>query len=157
MARLKAANSPARKDGAVVLAADTIVVLEQNILGKPRDKKEALTKLNALSGRTHAVITACCILDTRDRVQESFSLQTAVTMADHDPEILSAYIDSGEPLDKAGSYAIQGAGCFLISSIQGSFSNVIGLPMPEVVAALMKLKAVAAAPQDIEHLGQGPG
>ncbi|MFW6055575.1 MAG: Maf family protein, partial [Thermodesulfobacteriota bacterium] len=134
MARLKAGRVAAQQTDSVILAADTAVVLGEKILGKPLGKKEALTMLLSLSGRTHAVLTACCILDTRDEAEETFVVSTDVSMARYPPSVLESYVDSGESFDKAGSYAIQGSGCFLVSSIQGSCSNVIGLPVQETLA-----------------------
>ena len=144
MARLKAGSVAAQQTDSVILAADTIVVLGKKILGKPQGKKEALDMLLSLRGRTHEVLTACCITDTRSDAEETFVLKTAVTMAHHPPSVLEGYVDSGEPLDKAGGYAIQGSGCFLINSIHGSYTNVIGLPLPETLAVLLKIKAISA-------------
>ncbi len=145
MARHKALDIAAREHNAVILAADTIVVLENSILGKPSDRQEALHMLTALCGKTHQVVTACCLLDHSIQAESSFAVTTDVQMPAQSPAILKAYIDSGEPMDKAGSYAIQGAGCFLVSSISGSYTNVVGLPLAETLSALLELQAVRPA------------
>ncbi len=155
MARLKAGSVAAHQTDSVILAADTVVVLGMKTLGKPRDKKEALAMLLSLCGKTHEVLTACCIMDTRNDTEETFVVKTAVTMVDYDPSILTGYVDSGEPLDKAGSYALQGSGGFLISSIQGSYSNVIGLPVPETLAVLLEIRAVSAVEGGRRTVGSG--
>ena len=125
---------------AAILAADTIVVLNERILGKPKDHAEALLMLRALAGGKHTVITACCLL--AGSVEDSFYVESAVHMWQAPDELLSAYADTDEPLDKAGGYAIQGSTGFLIRSIHGSWSNVVGLPLAEVVQKLLIHKVI---------------
>ncbi|HOW52026.1 MAG TPA: Maf family protein [bacterium] len=120
-----------------VLAADTIVVIDDEILGKPRDAADAVRMLTLLSGRTHQVITGVAILwDGKEKV---FSVSTDVTFKELTPKEIADYIATKEPMDKAGAYAIQGTGGFMVTEITGSASNVIGLPVAETIAALQNL------------------
>ena len=120
---------------AAILAADTIVVFNGRILGKPKDNDDALWMLRALSGGKHTVITGCCLL--AGSLEDSFYVESTVHMWQAPDELLVAYAASDEPLDKAGGYAIQGPIGFLIRSIHGSWSNVVGLPLAEVVQKLL--------------------
>lgn len=138
----KALDAFARRPEAVVLAADTIVVLDGRILGKPSDAADALRTLQELAGRAHEVITGCALC-APGRTPEVFSVSTQVTMAQAPAAALAAYVATGEPMDKAGSYAIQGKGGFLVQRIEGSYSNVVGLPVAEVVEALVAWGVVA--------------
>jgi len=143
--RLKAAEvADAFSDG-VVLGADTIVVMEGTIMGKPRDRKHALEMLSSLAGRSHEVITACCLIMPGGLRTVQFSVSTTVWLAPQDEDVLRAYVDSGEPLDKAGSYAVQGMGAFMVKRIQGSYTNVVGLPMCELVSTLKDLNVLEVA------------
>lgn len=120
----------------VVLAADTVVALEGNILGKPENAADALRMLRLLAGRTHRVISAVSVfLPGGDRLE--FHDSTEVRFHAWPDAALAAYARSGEPLDKAGAYAIQGQGAFLVDSIAGSWSTVVGLPVTQLVAALL--------------------
>ncbi|PLW83378.1 hypothetical protein CWI75_05510 [Kineobactrum sediminis] len=130
MAREKAATVVSRRDdGFAVLAADTTVVIDGDILGKPRDHFSGLGMLARLSGRTHAVITALC-LQRGDAVWEC-DVSTRVTFLTLSREVCERYLATSEPWDKAGGYGIQGLGGALVSSIEGSYSNVVGLPLAE--------------------------
>jgi len=115
-------------EGELVLAADTIVVLDDELLGKPEGPKEAAAMLARLSGRAHMVITGLA-LRTPDRCL-SAAAETAVTFRGLEAEEITAYVETGEPLDKAGSYGIQGYGSALVERIEGDFFNVMGLPVP---------------------------
>ncbi len=112
-----------------VLGSDTVVVLEGKILEKPKNKEHAIDMLLQLSGQTHQVITAIALLN-KDKQQQSLSL-TDVTFAKLDKPLCEAYWQTGEPVDKAGAYAIQGKGALFISHISGSYSAVMGLPIYE--------------------------
>lgn len=129
---------------AVIIAADTVVALGGRILGKPRNPEEALEFLRLLSGTTHEVITGCALESTGPR--ERFFCRTLVSMWACPDELLAAYAAGGEPMDKAGAYAIQGQGAVLVDSIRGSWSNVVGLPLAETVQALLRMGAIAAGP-----------
>lgn len=135
-ARIKATDVAAREPSAVVIGADTIVVLNGEIMGKPINHAHALAMLQRLSGATHTVFTACVVLFPNGR-EESEVVGTQVTMARYDDEILRAYAHTGEPDDKAGSYAVQGTGAFLIKNIHGSWTNVVGLPVTELLHILL--------------------
>lgn len=126
----------------LVLAADTIVVLPHAkgpvVLGKPKNVENALHMLRQLNGTTHQVITACC-LHGPNFACEAFCVATDVEFSLWPDATLAAYARSGEGLDKAGAYAIQGIGGFLSAGIRGSWSNVVGLPVGQVVQRLMNL------------------
>ena len=121
-------------DRAVAVAADTIVVQDGRILEKPKDPADAHRMLRELSGRTHQVMTGLCI-----RTAAAMHSRTVVTDVEFknltDAEI-DAYIRTGEPMDKAGAYAIQGLAAYMIRSVRGSYTNVVGLPLAETVEAL---------------------
>lgn len=127
LAAAKAAQVAARYPGLWVLAADTLVVLDSLILGKPVDDEDAWRILRLLSGKEHRVITAICLqLDAgpgRELIEES-----RVRLAALSEEEIRWYVESGEPRDKAGAYAVQGLGARFIQWVQGSYSNVMGLP-----------------------------
>lgn len=126
-----------REPGAAVLAADTVVYQGGKIYGKPGDFAEALIFLKELAGKTHCVRTACHLyLESGKSV--IFHGEAAVHMADWPDAVLRAYANSGEGLDKAGAYAVQGLGAFLVTSVTGSWSSVIGLPATETVAVLLE-------------------
>ena len=113
--------------GAVVIAADTVVALDGAVLGKPADESDAARMLSALSGRTHQVftgLTVACGADVR-----TVSEETAVTFRPLTAEEIAAYVRTGEPMDKAGAYGIQGYGCLLVEGISGDYFNVVGLPV----------------------------
>lgn len=135
VARAKAAAGLSRRDAVLpVLAADTSVVIDDAILGKPLDRAHGLEMLRRLSGRWHAVMTAVCVAD--DQRQEQVLVSSRVQFrAISEPE-LEAYWRSGEPLDKAGAYAIQGLGAVFVSAVEGSYSGIVGLPLFETVQLL---------------------
>lgn len=133
LAREKAQAVAARHPGARVLAADTTVVLEEEILGKPADGAEALAMLRRLSGRTHRVLTGVALAGETLRARV---VETRVVFREASEAELSWYVASGEPLDKAGAYGLQGIGGFLVRRIEGSHSNVIGLPLAETLELL---------------------
>ncbi|MFO8240632.1 MAG: Maf family protein [Dissulfuribacterales bacterium] len=137
---LKARDVALRYPHAVILGADTIVVLDGEILGKPRDKDHALHMLGRLVGRSHEVITSCCIVLPDKQIIVKFSASSLVWLAEQDPDIIRAYVLTGEPLDKAGSYAVQGIGSFMVERIEGSYSNIVGLPLDKVVKYFLELE-----------------
>jgi septum formation protein len=123
----------------VLLCADTIVVLENDILGKPIDRTDALDMLSRLSGKTHEVITGV-ICHTVDR-QEQFSVSTKVHFNQLTSHEIAYYVDNFKPFDKAGSYGIQDwIGCVAIERIEGSYTNVVGLPTKEVYECLLSFQ-----------------
>ena len=132
----KKAQSVAEKhdSGAVILAADTTVVLHGNIMGKPESKEHGLQMLNELSGTRHDVLTGVSICNGVRA--ETFFVKTEVTFRQLGEEEISWYWETGEPFDKAGSYGLQGAGAAFVETLTGSYSNVIGLPLSETVMML---------------------
>ncbi|QQG66703.1 Maf family protein [Desulfobulbus oligotrophicus] len=127
---------------ACVLGADTVVTLDRRILGKPRDKTHALAMLKNLQGQTHTVITGFTLMMKNHAMFEAGTVATAVTFGTFTEPILESYVQTGEPMDKAGAYAIQGAGGFLIHKICGSYSNVVGLPMLPIIQILLKWNCI---------------
>jgi septum formation protein len=125
-----------------VLGADTVVVLGSRILGKPKDSKEAIDILLDLSGRQHEVHTGFCLKNDQQQVAVRRVVTTEVIFFHFSREIAAAYVSTGEPLDKAGAYGIQGRGGFLVERINGSYSNVVGLPLYEVVQELLDHKVI---------------
>jgi len=138
----KAAAVSRENVGSWVLGADTVVVHEGKILGKPRDAKEALSVLQTLAGQKHLVHTGFCLLHGKERVAVSRVVTTEVSFYPFSRDIAAAYVATGEPLDKAGAYGIQGSGSFLVERINGSYTNVVGLPLVEVVEELLRNKVV---------------
>ena len=122
--------------GDVVLGADTVVLLDGRILGKPRDLEDATRMLRLLSGRIHEVLTGVCMLRGRTVMQCSFVESTLVAFRPFDEAMIDAYLKDINPLDKAGSYAAQEDRGRLIERIEGSMDNVIGLPVARVIEAL---------------------
>ncbi|NLS44447.1 MAG: septum formation inhibitor Maf [Firmicutes bacterium] len=123
----------------VVIAADTVVVLNNKILGKPEDKNMAEDMLSLLSGCRHQVITGLTVVNTRTGESSTSHEITEVQMEELSPESISAYVGSGEPLGKAGAYAIQGKGGIFIKSIKGCYFNVVGLPLAKLADTLKNI------------------
>jgi septum formation protein len=121
-----------------VLGADTVVSLGQRIFGKPGSPREAKKFLEALSGKPHLVFTGFCLINQSLKKAVAASVGTRVTFKRLSRREIDWYLQTGEPLDKAGAYAIQGRGAFLVREIKGSYTNVVGLPMTEVLEALEK-------------------
>jgi septum formation protein len=128
------------------LGADTVVVLDKTILGKPNDLEEACSMLFRLRGREHRVITGFCIIDPAGRTAHSEAVATRVTIKDLTEGEIRRYVASQEPCGKAGSYAIQGLGAFMVESISGSYTNVVGLPLCALVKALLSAGALKVFP-----------
>lgn len=132
----KARDVSNRHPGVWVLAADTVVEIDGQVLGKPRDTEEARRMLRRLSGRTHRVKTAFVLLAGDGHPFTSQVVTSAVTFKPLSEAEIHAYIATGEPFDKAGAYAIQGQGAAFIARTEGSYTNVVGLPLDEVLQAL---------------------
>ncbi|MBR6784902.1 MAG: septum formation inhibitor Maf [Clostridia bacterium] len=120
----------------VVIGADTIVVLDGKILGKPKDEADAASMLRFLSGREHEVITGVCLTDGNKT--EKFAQVSRVKFYELTDGEIAAYVATKEPMDKAGAYGIQGKGCVLVESIEGDYFNIVGLPVAATVRALKK-------------------
>ncbi len=137
LAKRKAAAVLEKRPDSCVIGADTIVVIDGEVLGKPKDEGDAYRMLKMLSGRTHTVMTGVCVLyQTKER---SFVEKTQVKFYDLSEEEIDRYILSGEPLDKAGAYGIQGLGCVLVESISGDYFNVVGLPVAKLHRAIEEI------------------
>ena len=144
LSREKALEVAGRKQvvGRWFLGSDTVVVRDETILGKPTDADHAAAMLRSLSGRSHQVLSGYAIYDRKNDQREVDAVSTLVRFKELTEQEIAGYIATGEPFDKAGSYAIQGIGAFMIPAIEGSYSNVVGLPLCEVVAALEELGAL---------------
>jgi septum formation protein len=145
LAHDKASDVAARRPGCCVLGADTIVVVDDTTLGKPEDRNQAQWMLQQLSGRAHRVLTAVVLIDPGGR-REELVVESVVEFRVLEHGEIEDYLDSGEPFDKAGAYAVQGLARRFVTSVRGSYSNVIGLPMDEVVALLQRHLPVPAGP-----------
>lgn len=124
---------------AIIIAADTVVVLDGQILGKPRSTDEARRMLELFSGRTHSVVTGVCVLRLPEMERREFVETTLVHFARLSRDDISRYLSTEEPYDKAGAYAIQGRGGRFIPRIEGCYFNVVGLPLAHVIAAIREL------------------
>jgi len=131
---------PARR---IVLGSDTVVVLGHDVLGKPRDPEHAVSLLRRLAGRAHHVLTGVAVVESDTGHARVVSVESRVHMREADEAELRAYVSTGEPLDKAGAYAFQGAGRRFVERVEGSETNVIGLPLEETLA-LLRACGVAA-------------
>jgi septum formation protein len=129
LAQLKGAEIARGCPADTVLSADTVVLAEQEVLGKPRDNAEAQAMLSRLSGRTHTVLTAVCVQREMDGLVQSGVESTRVSFNLLDAETIARYVERAQPFDFAGSYAIQGLGALLVRKIDGDYSNVVGLPL----------------------------
>jgi len=125
-----------KRKGAIVIAADTLGVLKGKIIGKPKTDAEAIAILKELSGKSHTVITGFTVLDMDKNRVLTKSVETKVHMKRLTPEQIDSYVKSGEPLDKAGAYAIQGLGATIVDKIEGDYFNVVGLPLNALVEGL---------------------
>lgn len=120
-----------------MIAADTVVVLDDVILGKPSDAADARSMLTQLAGRSHRVLTGFCVLS--EATEHVEVVTTTVRFRPLAAEVIDRYVATGEPLDKAGAYGIQAGGGALVTEIEGSYSNVVGLPLVETLDALAAL------------------
>lgn len=149
LAQAKAVDVASRHPDAWVIGADTIVLIDGAILGKPGSKREAREMLRHLSGQTHQVYTGYAICRHVPARMITDAVKTDVLFKTLSETEIEWYIQTGEPFDKAGAYAIQGLGTFLVRSIHGSYTNVVGLPVCEVIEALMR--------ESVITLGEAPG
>ena len=116
-------------DDAIIISADTIVTLDNMILGKPKDEEDAFKILKSLQGRKHSVYSGIVVINTAKNVIKQESLATEVTFSEISDDEILEYIKTGEPLDKAGAYGIQGIGGIFVKEIKGCYYNVVGLPL----------------------------
>ncbi len=134
LAKARHAAEMPENEGALVLGADTVVALGNELFGKPRDAGDAARMLRQLSGRRHEVLTGVALVAGGREWLEVAT--TAVEMAALSEEEIAHYVQSGEPMDKAGAYAVQGRGALFVVAIEGNYSNVVGLPLPVVYRLL---------------------
>ncbi len=139
---LKAKDTALLYPDSWVLGADTIVVVQDQILGKPQSKTDAIAMLSKLSNCEHSVYTAFCIMNQKKNSKVVRSIETKVYFKYLTDQEIHWYVGTGEPFDKAGAYGIQGIGAFLVKQISGSYSNVVGLPVCEVVEILRSLNII---------------
>jgi len=123
---------------ALIISADTVVYSGDEIMGKPKNSDDAKRMLAALSGKAHSVFTGICVTRKKDMFSVCASVETRVFFKDLSPEMIDAYVATGEPMDKAGAYGIQGKGCALVEKIDGDYYNVVGLPASKLCEILKK-------------------
>jgi septum formation protein len=157
LAEAKAQDIGSRYPDQWIIAADTIVFINGSILGKPRDQGEALEMLCLLSGREHFVLTGFSVRHIGKGMGEHQAVETAVRVKALLPAEMKWYVETGEPFDKAGGYAAQGIGSFMIESIRGSYTNVVGLPLCELVQMLSRLGAITISDCGFQIEGQTCG
>jgi septum formation protein len=144
LAERKARVVAERLNVGLVVGADTIVVLDGEVLGKPRDETNARRMLRQLSGRDHQVVTGITVVDAATGAIERGAVTSTVKMRSLAVDEIAAYVATGEPLDKAGAYAIQGIGSRLIAGLDGCYTNVVGLPLCETAKLLIAAGVVLA-------------
>jgi len=142
LAEAKARDVASKYPGRWVVAADTIVYINGCILGKPRCREEALEMLLRLSGQEHRVLTGFSVCRLEKGESDKEAVETLVRVMPLTSAEMEWYVQTGEPFDKAGGYAIQGIGSFMVESIQGSYTNVVGLPLCELIQTLNRLGAI---------------
>ncbi len=142
LAEAKARAVAGRHAGRFFVGADTIVVCDGEPMGKPRDRRDAERMLRRLSGKPHDVITAYAVYDAVSGRIEVAAITTRVRFKPLQPEEIAAYVETGCPLDKAGAYGIQGRAASMVERIEGSYTNVVGLPLEETVATLARMGAL---------------
>ena len=133
-----------------VIAADTIVYIDGSILGKPKNREEAKGMLDRLNGQEHWVMTGFSVCHLEKGKSDKEAVQTSVKVKALTSAEMEWYVRTGEPFDKAGGYAIQGVGSFMIESIRGSYTNVVGLPLCELLQMLNRLGAITISEQGIQ-------
>jgi len=146
LALRKAQAVAGRLSRGVVLGADTVVVIDGTALGKPADAAEAAAMLRRLRGRQHEVITGVAVVDAATGREASAAVVTRVLMAAYTDADIDAYVSTGEPLDKAGAYAIQDRGGTLVDGFVGSYTNIIGLPLEETRRLLERFGVAVSGP-----------
>jgi septum formation protein len=132
----KAKDVAKRHKDSIIISADTIVAVDDEVFGKPKTSEKAKYMLQKLSGRAHSVVTGFTIIDTETNKQISKSVETKVYFKNLSEQEIDAYIASGEPLDKGGGYAIQGMAALFVEKIEGDYFNIVGLPILSLVEEL---------------------
>ncbi len=148
LALRKARAVAGRHASGLVLGADTVVVIDGEPLGKPADPADAAAMLRRLRGRAHEVMTGVALIDAQSGREAAETVTSRVTMRDYSEGEIARYVATGEPLDKAGAYAIQGIGGALVAGLDGSRSNVVGLPLAATAALLRRFGLAVSAAAD---------
>jgi septum formation protein len=138
LSREKARSVAAKYNDAIIIAADTFILFRGKLLGKPHTIQEARRMLGMLNGKRHSVITGFTVMDTLTGKRISKAVETKVHFRRLEADEIASYVRTGEPLDKAGAYAIQGLGALIVKKIEGDYFNVIGLPLSSLAEALKK-------------------
>ena len=144
LAMEKAADVSGKYPGQWIVAADTVVYCDGNILEKPMGAEDAVRMLLMLRNREHLVCSSVCLMHGKRSVTDVCTVSTSVEFWDFSEELIRGYVETEEPLDKAGAYGIQGKGAFLVRKIKGSYSNVVGLPLVECIEMLRRHRVVRA-------------
>jgi septum formation protein len=142
LAEAKALEIGSQHPAQWVIGADTVVYVDGIILGKPKNRNEAMGMLQRLNGKEHSVVTGISVHHIEEKKGDLEAVQTTVKIKNLTPVEMEWYVQSGEPFDKAGGYAIQGIGSFMVESIHGSYTNVVGLPLCELMQMLVRLGAL---------------
>jgi septum formation protein len=153
LAEAKAREVASKYPDRWVVGADTIVCINGSILGKPKSRDEAAAMLRRLGGQEHRVLTGFSVCHLEKRNNDKEAVETAVKMKPLTSAEIEWYVHTGEPLDKAGGYAIQGIGSFMIESIRGSYTNVVGLPLCELIQMLNRLGAIIVSESGMRIVG----
>lgn len=156
LARLKAHSARDRVKRGIILGADTIVVMDGDILGKPRNKLDARRMLRRLSGRWHTVYTGLAVVDASSGIEASGYERSQVRIRAMIDAEIDAYIATGEPMDKAGSYGIQGYGAAIVEKVRGCYFNVVGLPLVRLLCLVRELKKRSGCDGQAAVRGAGP-
>lgn len=135
-----------------VIAADTVVYLDETVLEKPVDRDEAVTMLGKLAGRTHSVFSGLILMNASRGRSLTEVVRTEVTIMALERSIIEWYADTGEPMDKAGAYAIQGQGAMFVERIEGSYTNVVGLPLPTLFRMMKSVGISPVGPETTRSL-----
>lgn len=146
LARLKAMDVAEHEQGSVVIGADTVVHQNGNVYGKPADREEAKAFLESLCGSVHSVSTGVCVTDGEQ--ERTFSVTTDVEFRNVPEWVIDRYVDSGDPMDKAGAYGIQSGGALFVKEIRGDYHAVVGLPVADVFEVLGEMGVIAGGEGD---------
>ena len=139
LAALKAEGTARMVKNGIIIGADTTVVLGKRILNKPKDKADAMRMLRLLSGRTHKVVTGLCVLNKYTNEKVMAAVSTRIRFKRLSDKVIIDYIKTGEPMDKAGAYAIQGGAAAFVEEIRGDYNNVVGLPVAKLSRILNRM------------------
>ena len=145
LADLKASTAAKIFPESLIIGCDTVVLLGDEIMGKPKDREDAHRMLHALSGQTHSILTGCSLYYGKQTTV--FTTETLVTFYPLSDAEIEAYLDTGEPFDKAGAYGIQGKGSLLVKEIEGDYFNVVGLPVAGLSRQLKQFETLIARPK----------